>query len=266
MSRIFCILLFLCSVLWAKPNIFIPSVELEGVHQDYADKIVQRVESYLKNQNRVNLVSEFRQSDLILKIKMQLYGDGVIVTYALLDSTHKKEIWSYTHFAYTPNDLIPAVDVVSNKFGEWDGSRWGIGLGALGMVSSDFDVYPVFDLLFVYLYNNVLLSLDGDLSIMDSKFNFFGSYFSMAYVFDGMYFSPYVGPGVGYSTLFYKENDNNYVTCSGLSYFLKMGIFYKPIDSRNLFALDFRFLINDFEYIDKKSPFFGWRASLQIWW
>ena len=32
---------FLCAILWAKPSVFVSAVELDGVHQDYADELVR---------------------------------------------------------------------------------------------------------------------------------------------------------------------------------------------------------------------------------
>ena len=47
MNRLFPILFFLCAMLWAKPSVFIPVVQLEGVHQDYADKVVRLTKGFI---------------------------------------------------------------------------------------------------------------------------------------------------------------------------------------------------------------------------
>lgn len=46
-NRLFPILFFLCAMLWAKPSVFIPVVQLEGVHQDYADKVVSLTKGFI---------------------------------------------------------------------------------------------------------------------------------------------------------------------------------------------------------------------------
>lgn len=267
----------LCAALWAKPSVFIPAVELDGVHQDYADKLVRWTKGYIENKKDVRVVEYEIESDFILQIKMLRKDDGIVVVYTLMNSKNKKEVWTYRHMAYTPNDLIPIVDVTTMKFGQWNGFRVGLGLGSLVLTVPEFAAAPLLDFSFQFLYSNFLASIDFnwgiDEGLGDDDFWYFGIFFSPAYVFNGRYAFPFVGVGAGWSFMGYKSDEYSFsenLSGEGLSLFLKTGILFKPIDYKTIFAIDFRYLYNFYE-IQKIStkgwmPVQGWSVSAQVWW
>ena len=275
MNRIIFILLFLCATLCAKPNVFIPAVELDGVHQDHADRLVRWTKGYIENKKDMHVVESIYESNFILQIKMLRKDNGIVVVYSLKNSDDLKEVWTYKHMAYTPNDLIPIVDVVTMKFGQWNGFRWGFGLGTLGLAIPEFAAAPSIDFMINFLYSNFLLSLDWnwgiDEKLGDDDFSVFGMFLSTAYVFDGRTVFPFVGPGVGFSYIAYETDKYKFTNSSeGLTCFLKTGVLLKPIDYKTIFAIELRYLFNFFEIekISSKSsmPVHGWSVSAQVWW
>jgi len=273
--RVFSILLLLCAALWAKPSVFIPAVELDGVHQDYADKLVRWTKGYIENKKDVSVAESEYESHFILQIKMQRKDNGIVVIYTLKNSDDKKEVWTYKHMAYTPNDLIPIVDVVTMKFGQWNGFRFGVGLGSLGIAVPEMAANPAVDIMVHFLYSNFLLSLDYNWGINeelgDDDFLYMGFFLSTSYVFYGRTVFPFIGPGVGFSFMEYDTDKYQFEgSGEGLTLFLKTGILFKPIDYKTIFAIDARYLFNFYE-IEKVSsgrliPVHGWSVSAQVWW
>ena len=83
---------FLCAILWAKPSVFIPAVELDGVHQDYADKLVRWTKGYIEYKKDVSVAESEYESHFILQIKMLRKDNGIVVIYTLKNSDDKKEV------------------------------------------------------------------------------------------------------------------------------------------------------------------------------
>ena len=274
-KRIIFVLLLWCTALWAKPNVYIPAVELDGVHQDYADKLVRWTKGYIEYKNDVHVVESESESDFILQIKMLRMDNGIVVVYTLMDSDDKDEVWTYKHMAYTPDDLVPIVDVTTMRFGQWNGFRFGLGLGAFGLAVPEFAADPSVDVMVHYLYNSFLFSLDLlwgiDEELADDNFNYFGMMFSIAYVFDGRRFFPYVGPGVGWTVMSYETDEYKFEGGGeGPSLFLKTGVLFKPVNYKTIFALDIRYLYNFYEIDniseDSWNSTHGWSVSAQVWW
>ena len=270
------LIVLLCAMLWAKPNVCIPAVELDGVHQDYADKLVRLTKESLTDKNEVRIVECGTESDFVLQIKMQSWENGIVVVYSLLDSDDKDVIWTYKHMAYTPEDLAPIADLVVNtkKFEREGSFKLGVGLGAIGFAAPEFAAAPSVDLVANYLRKNFLLSLDVNWGFdegLGDDFSYLGAFLSAAYVFDGRTISPFVGPGAG---LIYLDYDSEKYKIDeapeGFAFFLKTGVLFKPVDYKTVFALDVRYLYN-FCNLEKKSDdgynnAHGWSASVQVWW
>ena len=275
MKRIIFLLLLLCATLWAKPSVFISAVELDGVHQDYADKLVRWTKGYIENKKDVRVAESEKESDFILQIKMLRKDNGIVVVYTLMDSDDKEEVWTYKHMAYTPDDLIPIVNVTTMKFGQWNGFRFGVGVGALGIASPEFAAAPAVDFMIHFLYSNFLLSFDFnwgiDEELGDDDFTYLGLSLSTSYVFDGRTVFPFVGPGVGFSYMEYDTDKYRFGSSGeGLTVFLKTGVLFKPINYKTIFAIDVRYLFNfyEMENVSRGSyePVQGWNVSAQVWW
>ena len=88
------LIVLLCAMLWAKPNVCIPAVELDGVHQDYADKLVRLTKESLIDKNEVQVVEGESESDFVLQIKMLSWENGIVIVYSLMDSDDKDVIWT----------------------------------------------------------------------------------------------------------------------------------------------------------------------------
>lgn len=274
-KRIFVLLAF-ATLLWAKPNVCIPAVELDGVHQDYADKLVRLTKESLIDKNEVQVVEGESESDFVLQIKMLSWENGIVIVYSLMDSDDKDVIWTCKHMAYTPEDLAPVANLVVNtkKFDQEDRFKLGVGLGAIGFAAPEFAAAPSVDLVANYLRKNLLLSLDINWGFdegLGDDFSYLGAFLSAAYVFDGRTFSPFVGPGAG---LIYLDYDSEKYKIDeapeGFAFFLKTGILFKPVNYKTVFALDVRYLYN-FCNLEKKSDgsynnAHGWSASVQVWW
>lgn len=274
MYRVLFILLVLCAALWARPKVFVDTaVELDGVHKDYAEKVVRQTESVLRTNGDVSVAESAYASDFLLQIKMLRQDDGILVVYSLLNSSDKATVWTYKHMAYTPDDLNPIVDVVSLKFGQWNGLRWGLGLGATGLLSPEVDISPTVDLSANYLYKDFLISWDFawafDVGLDSRDFGSIGTFLTGAHVLGGHSLFPYVGPGIGFSMVYYNS-DKYEISDGGLAFLLRMGAFYKPAAARVIYALDVRYLYNyiDFENArdGKLCRAHGWNVSAQVWW
>ena len=254
---------------------YIPTVELDGVHQDYADRIVRWTKGYIENKKDVRVVENEKESDFILQIKMLRKDNGVLIEYSLKNSDDKTEVLNYKHMAYSPDDLAPVADVATMKFGQWNGLRLGAGLGAIGLLTPEFAVAPSVDFVVNFLCGNFLFSLDAnwgiDEGLGDDDFSYLGVFLSAAYVFGGRTVFPYVGPGAG---LIYLDYDSGKYRIDeapeGYAFFLKAGALFKPVDYKTIFALDVRYLFNicNLEKVPKDgySNAHGWSVSAQVWW
>jgi len=274
--RVLFILLLVCSALWAKPAVFISSVELDGVHQDFADRLVLQTRNRLEKDGEVWVTTDSNVSVYTLKIKLLRQDDGVVVAYTLMDSDDKEVLWTYKHMAFTPDDFESIVDMVSRKFNKWNGFYMGFGLGMEGLLTPHFSSAPAATLLVQYRHNSGVLTWDFNYGYDYGGTDDFtvGSYLSLTYVFDGKTVYPYVGPGIGYTFLSFcydlgdrqEYGEEN----GGLTYFLRTGAFYRPKTISTFFALDVRFLYDDFKLendIDKSMhSVYGWSVAAQVWW
>ena len=175
-----------------------------------------------------------------------------------------------------PNETYdPIVNVTTMKFGQWNGFRFGVGVGALGIASPEFAAAPAVDFMIHFLYSNFLLSFDFnwgiDEELGDDDFTYLGLSLSTSYVFDGRTVFPFVGPGVGFSYMEYDTDKYRFGSSGeGLTVFLKTGVLFKPINYKTIFAIDVRYLFNFYE-MEKVSrgsyePVQGWNVSAQVWW
>ena len=113
MFRSLFIILLLTSALWAKTEYFILPVQLQGVHQDYAERIISLVKEYAIIDGYA-VVSKKEDCDYLLQIKLLRDEIGVAVIFEKRKS-NDKVVWSYGQIAYTPDDFIPIVSYVSHK-------------------------------------------------------------------------------------------------------------------------------------------------------
>lgn len=269
MNRLFPILLFLCAMLWAKPSVFIPVVQLEGVHQDYADKVVRLTKGFIEQKNNVRVVEEGSDCDFVLQIKMQSNADGIVVVYVLTDSKKKEEVWTYKHMAYTPDDLAPIADLIAKKFPSLSKFMFGAGVSAIGLMNPEAVVTPSLDLMFHFLYETYLFSLDLNLPVSSvgvDEFNYLGGFISAAYVFEGKVVSPFVGAGVGTAKMKFDTDLYRFAGFGGnIALMLKAGVHFKPC-----LAVYVRYLyqVHGIQKIsnDRWMNAHGWSASAQVWW
>lgn len=281
-KRLISILLFLCGALWAMPRVYIPAVELLGVHQDYADKIVKWTKSYMAyGGERASFVDAADQSEYTLKIRLAIDSSayGVVVTYNLLDSKSDEVAWSYSAIAYTPQDFLLVVNEFTQKFGVWSGFKFGAGLGAVGLQLPDFMAAPALSLNAHYMFGSRFLTLDLNVAWKpgDASLFHYGAFLSFAQVFNGAKFHPYVGAGAGYS--FAESDTDDYsMTSGGMALLAKAGLIFKPLGSSRFYVLDVRYTydaLKDFyvedshgkDITDEESVgAHGFLVTLQVWW
>ncbi len=113
MFRSLLIVLLFSSALWAKKEYFILPVQLQGVHEDYAERIISLVKEYATIDGYA-IVSDQKDCDYLLQIKLLRDEIGVAVIFEK-KKKNDKIVWSYGHIAYVPNDFIPIVSYVSEK-------------------------------------------------------------------------------------------------------------------------------------------------------
>lgn len=109
------VLLFCAGALWAKPKVYLPPVDLQGVHPDYAERLVGLVRQYVAVDKHVLLVDNAQQSDRKLQLRLIRNQHGVIVAFEMRKSKDDSLIWSYSHIAYDANYFIPIVSRVSKE-------------------------------------------------------------------------------------------------------------------------------------------------------
>jgi len=283
MRRFSLIFLLLCSALWARPNMYIAPVELEGVHQDYADKIVRYVKNYMSEGGSNSFVDDVNRSDYILQIRLAKdeMGYGVIVSLKLLDPGSRETVWSYSSIAYTPQDFDVAANAIRQKFGKWSGFKLGVGLGAAGMAFSEFHTSPMISASMHYMFQEMLLSLEfnfaKDLTGDYPDMMYLAPDLSFAYVFGGHSIYPFAGGGGGYALTEYYE-DEYFLTSGDVALHAKMGLIFKPLSSKKFYVLDIRYIYNIVDlglYVerdgrdlasDKYAVSHGFNASVQVWW
>ena len=108
--------LLICAVAaCAKPRVYLPPVDLQGVHPDYAERLVGLVRQYVAVDKHVLLVDNAQQSDRKLQLRLIRNQHGVIVAFEMRKSKDDSLIWSYSHIAYDANYFIPIVSRVSKE-------------------------------------------------------------------------------------------------------------------------------------------------------
>ena len=108
--------LLICAVAaCAKPRVYLPPVDLQGVHPDYAERLVGLVRQYVAVDKHVLLVDNAQQSDRKLQLRLIREKHGVIVAFEMRKSKDDSLIWAYRHIAYDANYFIPIVSRVSKE-------------------------------------------------------------------------------------------------------------------------------------------------------
>lgn len=108
--------LLICAVAaCAKPKVYLPPVDLQGVHPDYAERLVALVRQYVAVDKHVLLVDNVQQSDKKLQLRLIRNEHGVIVAFEMRKSKDDSLIWAYRHIAYDANYFIPIVSRVSKE-------------------------------------------------------------------------------------------------------------------------------------------------------
>lgn len=113
--KILLALLLCAGALWAKPKVYLPPVDLQGVHPDYAERLVGLVRQYVAVDKHVLLVDNAQQSDRKLQLRLIRNQHGVIVAFEMRKSKDDSLIWAYRHIAYDANYFIPIVSRVSKE-------------------------------------------------------------------------------------------------------------------------------------------------------
>lgn len=258
------------------PNVFIPAVELSGVHQDYADKIVRWTKNYMKD--KASFVDDASLSEYTLQISLvkESSDAGVVVSYKLLNSRGGAVVWSYSSMAYNPQDFFLAVNAFVEKFGKWNGFKFGVGIGTMGFPIDGFQVAPALDLSIHYMFDRQFVTLNlNSASDFEDLFNY-GAFLSFAHEFDFRNLFPYIGAGAGASLTEY-DADGTMINAD-VSVLAKGGLIFRLTGSSNFYVLEMRFTYNVLKSLyventhgddvtDEHSPAsFGLFANLQVWW
>ena len=96
-------------------KVYLPPVQLEGVHQDYGERLVNLVRQYIGIDKRVALVDDIQRSDRLLQLQLLRETHGVVVVFEMRDSGDGSLLWAYRHIAYDPNDFIRIVSRTSKE-------------------------------------------------------------------------------------------------------------------------------------------------------
>lgn len=112
---VFMAMLFCTAMLCGCSKVYMPPVQVEGVHPDYGERLRVLTKQYVAIDDNVTLVEDERQSDR--KLQLQLVRDtaGVVVVFEMRKSKDNSLIWVYRHIAYDPNEFIPIVSRVSKE-------------------------------------------------------------------------------------------------------------------------------------------------------
>lgn len=113
--KILLALLICAAAACAKPRVYLPPVDLQGVHPDYAERLVALVRQYVAVDKHVLLVDNAQQSDKKLQLRLIREKHGVIVAFEMRKSKDDSLIWAYRHIAYDANYFIPIVSRVSKE-------------------------------------------------------------------------------------------------------------------------------------------------------
>ena len=114
--RVVFMAILLCSaMLCGCSKVYMPPVQVEGVHPDYGERLRVLTKQYVIIDDNVTLVEDEQQSNR--KLQLQLVRDtaGVVVVFEMRKSKDNSLIWVYRHIAYDPNEFIPIVSRVSKE-------------------------------------------------------------------------------------------------------------------------------------------------------
>lgn len=205
------------SFLWAKTSYYILPVQLDGVHEDYAEKIVSLTKEYVAIEGD-EVVSNKSDCDYLLQIKLIRKEKGVAVIYEK-QSPEGEVLWSYGRIAYSPEGFAPVVSYVAQEMDklstEW---VWGFGFGAIGMIGPvnfvDYNYEPFAQ----FLMGPVKMATSLNIAFLGSHpkgvyGSVLGASFSVAYMFGHRFVVPYLGAGINgglVSTEVKTEFENRY--------------------------------------------------------
>ena len=205
------------SFLWAKTSYYILPVQLDGVHEDYAEKIVSLTKEYVAIEGD-EVVSNKSDCDYLLQIKLIRKEKGVAVIYEK-QSSEGEVLWSYGRIAYSPEGFAPVVSYVAREMDklstEW---VWGFGFGAIGMIGPvnfvDYNYEPFAQ----FLVGPVKMATSLNIAFLGSHpkgmhGSVLGVSLSVAYMFGHRFVVPYLGAGINgglVSTEVKTEFENRY--------------------------------------------------------
>ena len=111
----FLTILLCAAMLCGCSKVYMPPVQVEGVHPDYGERLRVLTRQYVIIDDNVTLVEDEQQSNR--KLQLQLVRDtaGVVVVFEMRNTKDNSLIWAYRHIAYDPNEFIPLVSRVSKE-------------------------------------------------------------------------------------------------------------------------------------------------------
>ena len=233
----------LAAPLWAKTSYYILPVQLDGVHEDYAEKIVSLTKEYVAIEGD-EVVSNKSDCDYLLQIKLIRKEKGVAVIYEK-QSPEGEMLWSYGRIAYSPEGFALVVSYAIQEMDKWENEFvWGFGFGAMGLFAPirfvDYNYEPFVQ----FNVESVKLAASLNIAYLGSKpkgvhGSMLGASFSVAYMFGRRFVVPYLGAGMNYalfSTEIKKEVEKQYgvkvkesfsESVHTPGYFLEMGLAMK---------------------------------------
>lgn len=231
------------SFLWAKTSYYILPVQLDGVHEDYTEKIIYLTREFVALEGD-EVVSNKSDCDYLLQIKLIRKEKGVAVIYEK-QNPDGEVVWSYGRIAYSPEGFAPVVSYAIQEMDKWENEFvWGFGFGAMGLfapirfVDYNYEPFAQFNI------ESVKLAASLNIAYLGSKpkgvhGSMLGASFSVAYMFGHRFVVPYLGAGMNYA-LFSTEIEKEVEKMQGVKvkesfsesvhtpgYFLEMGLSMK---------------------------------------
>ena len=241
--RFFLVFALSVSCLWARTEYCILPVHLDGVHEDYAEKIVSLTKDYFAAEG-YGFVSDASACDYLLQVKLIRKEKGVALVYEKKNKS-SETLWSYGHIVYSPGDFASVVSYVAREIDKLETDWiWGFGFGALGMIGPvDFVDYN-YEPFVQFRVESVKIALDLNIAFLGSRphgvhGSVLGPSLSVAYMFGRHFVVPYLGAGINgalFITSVEKEVVNRYgvtekesesETFGSPGYFFEMGLSLK---------------------------------------
>jgi len=194
---------FFVASLWAKTSYYILPVHLEGVHEDYGEKVVSLAKEYVKIGGD-EVVADKSKCDYQLQTKLILKEKGVAVIIEKMDKKDKV-LWSYGRIAYSPEGFAPVVSYAIQEMDKWENEFvWGFGFGAVGLFTSLHFVDYNYEPFAQFNIESVKLAASLNIAFLGSKpkgvhGSMLGASFSVAYMFGHRFVVPYLGAGMNYA-------------------------------------------------------------------